>query len=329
MARPRGSGPPVDQDLRSSPGYLILSLAQVAGVVASLLAPHPAAGATRFEAQIARVTGLAAQSSPPDLRRAFTGKRMRLMGLRSFCCGSEGLTSNRIHPATAGSVLHGLRTVFGCEFVDDALRANSRQAHSLSHPPRADSSTHRRRKIVEPTDPNAIWTHLGQLPLQVLRAVEALNERAPGREPAEALGPAAPLYRALSEANLNYHDLVRIVRRHPANPAPSALDDVLSRRLPAVQALAEQYRASGLQSIALFGSAVRRAETPDSDLDFLVAFTGQAKERVLYDYLDKLSMDLARIVGRRTDAVPLEFFPQHARRTVSTGAVQLWRQEQP
>ncbi len=65
--------------------------------------------------------------------------------------------------------------------------------------------------------------------------------------------------------------------------------------------LAAFCRAWKIQELALFGSGVRQALRPDSDLDFLVTFLPDAKWSLL-DHV-RMQHELAAIVGRGVDLV--------------------------
>ena len=73
-----------------------------------------------------------------------------------------------------------------------------------------------------------------------------------------------------------------------------ALDDIL-RKTDLIRTLA---RAHGASSIELFGSAARREDRPDSDLDFMVELE---PGRSLLD-LVALNQDLAAALGRKVEA---------------------------
>lgn len=55
------------------------------------------------------------------------------------------------------------------------------------------------------------------------------------------------------------------------------------------------------KAVAIFGSVARGEETPDSDIDFLVEFE---KGSSLFDLMHAVD-DLAALLGRRVDVVPL------------------------
>lgn len=78
---------------------------------------------------------------------------------------------------------------------------------------------------------------------------------------------------------------------------PAGLREEVLRRKALVAALA---RAHGARSVALFGSAARGDEGPDSDLDFLVELEAG---RSLLDLIG-LENDLAELFGRKVDVVP-------------------------
>ncbi len=69
-----------------------------------------------------------------------------------------------------------------------------------------------------------------------------------------------------------------------------------------IQVLSEQqqeFRRLGVRSLALFGSVVRGAERPDSDIDILVEFEGKAT----FDRYMELKFFLEDLLGRSVDLV--------------------------
>ena len=73
----------------------------------------------------------------------------------------------------------------------------------------------------------------------------------------------------------------------------------------------------GVQRLALFGSAAREEATDDSDLDFLVEFTGPATFNC---YMD-LKFLLEDLFGRRVDLVTRQALRAELRPTVEKEAI--------
>jgi len=61
----------------------------------------------------------------------------------------------------------------------------------------------------------------------------------------------------------------------------------------------EELNRFGVSSLALFGSVVRGEARPDSDIDILVKFEGQAT----FDHYMGLKFFLEELLGRRVDLV--------------------------
>lgn len=59
-----------------------------------------------------------------------------------------------------------------------------------------------------------------------------------------------------------------------------------------------QLRGFGVTRIGLFGSFLKRADTPESDLDFLVSFS-----KPTYDNYIELKFLLEKLFGRKADLV--------------------------
>ena len=66
--------------------------------------------------------------------------------------------------------------------------------------------------------------------------------------------------------------------------------------------LAEFCRRYQVHELALFGSMLRKAPRPDSDVDLLVSFAPGA--RVTFLTLAKMQRELEAMVGRNVDLVP-------------------------
>ena len=84
----------------------------------------------------------------------------------------------------------------------------------------------------------------------------------------------------------------------------STLDDLV-RRITAVEA---DIRSLGVRRLAVFGSVVRGAVTPDSDADVLVQFATGAKT---FDRFMALSELLEDRLGRRVELVTTEALSPH------------------
>jgi predicted nucleotidyltransferase len=74
-----------------------------------------------------------------------------------------------------------------------------------------------------------------------------------------------------------------------------------------------------VQRLALFGSAARDELRPDSDIDILVAFDGQAT----YDRYVGLRDQLEHLLGRRVDLVTERGLKPRARRAVEKDLVRV------
>lgn len=72
--------------------------------------------------------------------------------------------------------------------------------------------------------------------------------------------------------------------------------EFLKTRREHILATASRY---GAGNVRVFGSVLRGAETPGSDIDLLVEF---APDRSLFDLVG-LQLDLETLLGRRTDVV--------------------------
>jgi hypothetical protein len=72
------------------------------------------------------------------------------------------------------------------------------------------------------------------------------------------------------------------------------IHDILSSNLP-------EFRAMGVRTLAIFGSAARDATQDDSDVDILVEF----EDRPTFDGFMDLNFRLEQLLGRRVDLVTL------------------------
>jgi hypothetical protein len=89
---------------------------------------------------------------------------------------------------------------------------------------------------------------------------------------------------------------LRLSLEGSAPPAGGNARDAVLRKQSLIRTLA---RAHGARSIALFGSAARGEERPESDLDFMVELEAG---RSLLDLIS-LAEDLREALGRRIEAV--------------------------
>ncbi len=80
---------------------------------------------------------------------------------------------------------------------------------------------------------------------------------------------------------------------------PTACGVLDAATLQAIAALCRRYQ---VRELALFGSALRGALRPDSDLDFLVEFEPEASVGLLA--LARMQRELEAVVGRGVDLVP-------------------------
>jgi predicted nucleotidyltransferase len=269
--------------------------------------------ASGHAASIAELQRLMHNEPASSVRRAFRAKRLQVQGGRSFCRGNEDLSGRRpLHPASAGAVLAALRTLYGSDVVDQALRADEDQGFGLSHPRHRAGAGKGKARGLPPEQ--AIFVDLAELPIGIMSGMAALSRTV--KQPQQPIADTSPLFRALRETSLSGHDLVQL-RRGKAPSPTAALDDLLGRRR---QAIARIGRRFGLGSIRLFGSASRRQEHPDSDLDFLVELPAGRD----YGVLDELRQELSRVTGRKVDVAPIEFFPPSLRERIEAGAISLW-----
>ena len=95
----------------------------------------------------------------------------------------------------------------------------------------------------------------------------------------------------------------------------SLYEDVLEKRDDILQI----FRAHGVHRIKIFGSVVRREDTPESDLDFLVEFL---PGRNLLDQV-ALVQDLEDLLCRRVDVVTEGGLHWYIRERVHREAVSL------
>ena len=91
------------------------------------------------------------------------------------------------------------------------------------------------------------------------------------------------------------------------------LQDVLSQ----LRACRLDFSQYGLRSLALFGSVARDEATPDSDLDFLVDFDGEAT----FDRYMDLKFFLEDLFDRPVDLVTLPTLKSQIRDTVLQEAI--------
>ena len=85
------------------------------------------------------------------------------------------------------------------------------------------------------------------------------------------------------------------------------LIDQLHKRKQEIEELAYSY---GAKSIRVFGSVIRREETQDSDIDFLVDFPPG------YDLFSQrlpLAQKLSELTGRKVDVIPEHELNSHIR----------------
>ena len=90
-----------------------------------------------------------------------------------------------------------------------------------------------------------------------------------------------------------------------------------------IQRVVEAHRSSlarlGVHSLAVFGSVARGQATGDSDIDFLVEFTGSA---TLARYMD-LKLLLEDLFGRRVDLVTRKYLRSRLQPFVEKDAVRV------
>ncbi len=94
------------------------------------------------------------------------------------------------------------------------------------------------------------------------------------------------------------------------------LDDLLNQR-EVIRCLARQHGAGRLR---VFGSAVRREETPGSDVDFLVELP---RGYDLFSQRLSLAEQLSRLLSRPVDLVPEHELSPHIQARVLQEAVDL------
>ena len=93
-------------------------------------------------------------------------------------------------------------------------------------------------------------------------------------------------------------------------------DEILARLRRAWPALRDRH---GVARLALFGSAARGEAGPGSDVDLLVAFTGEPD----YDQYLALKEDLEALLGRPVDLVLESALKPWARPVVETEAIRV------
>ena len=94
------------------------------------------------------------------------------------------------------------------------------------------------------------------------------------------------------------------------------LDD-LRQMKPALESIA---RRCGAKRLRVFGSVARRAERPDSDVDFLVELPPGYD---LFNQRMALSQGLADLLQRKVDLVPEHELSRHIRGQVLAEAVEV------
>jgi predicted nucleotidyltransferase len=75
----------------------------------------------------------------------------------------------------------------------------------------------------------------------------------------------------------------------------------LSTSHPSPEVLQDFCERWGVRELALFGSAARGEQTPDSDIDLLISF--EAGRRVSLLDLAEMEMELERLYGREVELV--------------------------
>ena len=78
-------------------------------------------------------------------------------------------------------------------------------------------------------------------------------------------------------------------------------DEIIAK----LRAHEQELRAAGVTSLALFGSAARGDQRPDSDVDVVVRLSEEARQGgfVYFGRIDSLSRRLAEILERPVDVV--------------------------
>ena len=74
--------------------------------------------------------------------------------------------------------------------------------------------------------------------------------------------------------------------------------DKLHRLRTEIYRIAKRHNA---EKVYVFGSCARKEETPESDIDFLADFNGNAS---LFDQIG-MQLDLADVLKRKVDVIPL------------------------
>ena len=74
--------------------------------------------------------------------------------------------------------------------------------------------------------------------------------------------------------------------------------DKLNRLRTEIYRIAKKHNA---EKVYVFGSCARKEETPESDIDFLADFNGDAS---LFDQIG-MQLDLADVLKRKVDVIPL------------------------
>lgn len=69
-----------------------------------------------------------------------------------------------------------------------------------------------------------------------------------------------------------------------------------------IDELASICRRYQVRELALFGSTLRRADCPESDVDLLVSFHPDA--RITFTTLARMQRELEALLGRKVDLVP-------------------------
>lgn len=108
--------------------------------------------------------------------------------------------------------------------------------------------------------------------------------------------PRATIVRICARCKSPYWDEPRI--RLPRRGAGAGFDQIIRPKCREILAVARKY---GARNVRVFGSVARYEAGPESDVDFLVNFTGRWKGKGPRRY--RMTRELESILGRSVDLV--------------------------